>query len=245
MFFYSILSIFESIGFVLAHPRIWIYVLAPIFINFVVFIFSIFLFFEIFESINDWGFLRSIFEKIAVLEYVLDTIWIIVSLIISYLIFINLSMTIGSPFYGEIAEIAMEELNVPYIDETKTIFRQAYFDLKRSIDFEIKKIVLSLLLLIITFPINLMPIFGPLVYGIINFLFAISMSSLDFFDCTLERMRLNFKTKYKFILDNYYVSAPFGFITLTLTSIPIINLVVMPFLTISAVKIYSRIIKNS
>ena len=75
---------------------------------------------------------------------------------------------------------------------------------------------------------NFLPTFGNLIYISGTFLLTITIVCLDFFDATLERRRLKFRQKLKFVIQGFPSTFGFGLVCLALITLPLINLVTIP-----------------
>ncbi len=244
LFLYSIFSPVDGFFIVLGHPKMWIASILPIILNFLLFVISIVLVVLIGQTVNDWSVIEDIDSKIHVLSWILNVIWIFLGLLFAYFIFINLSLTVGSPFYGYLAEATFKILKFKYEDETPNTLSYILYDIRRSLSFELKKLILTFLLFALSFPINAIPVIGVFVFIIVNLLFNIFVTALDFFDCGLERIRPKFRWKAKFILKNYPYTFTFGLIAFLLVTIPFVNLFAMPFLVVASAKLYTKVVDN-
>jgi CysZ protein len=190
---------------------------------------------------DQWILSQKYLNEISEVLIFVNLIWIIVGIIVGYFIFINICLMIGSPFYGYLSEKTLDRFNYKYEDRTRNVISSIVFDVKRSIGFEVKKILLSILFFLITFVLNFIPIFGTGFFMLLNLIFSVFTTNLDFFDPGLERFRLKFRTKIRFVLKHYYATIPFGLIALFFVSLPIVNIFAMPVLTVAACKLYIEI----
>lgn len=231
----SITSLLNGFVFIFSHPQLWLFSIVPIVINTIVYITVVIGIISLGDNFIDSNLLNKLPASYVFLEYVFGVLWLMLGLLISYIIFINLALTLGSPFYGYIAEYTMKYYGLKFPNQTENWLQQAVFDLKRAISFESKKILLGVIVLLVSLPINAIPFIGSILYVLLNLVFNSSMTALDFYDCALERFQFPFRKKLNYIKANYYSTIPFGFVAFTLTSIPIINLLVMPALVVAAI----------
>lgn len=131
---------------------------------------------------------------------------------------------LGAPWYGQLSE-QLERLKIGTLE---TIEVSLLEDIRRAIVFELKKVVLLICGGVFFFLLHFLPGIGSILTGIGSFTLAITLICLDFLDPPLERRRLKFRAKLRFILSALPGTASFGFICLFLVSIPVINLFTVP-----------------
>lgn len=140
------------------------------------------------------------------------------------LILVQFGTLLGAPWYGQLSE-QIEKIRTNRLDVIEVgIVR----DLGRAILFELKKIVLTLAITPFLFALNLIPIAGNIASSIGGTALTLTIICLDFFDAPFERRRLPFRRKLNLVYQAFPASAGFGFICLTLISIPLINLITIP-----------------
>ncbi len=75
---------------------------------------------------------------------------------------------------------------------------------------------------------NLIPALGNLFSLFGSLTLTMTIVCLDFFDAVLERRRLKFKQKLKFVIQGFPSTIGFGLVCLGLISIPLLNLIAIP-----------------
>jgi len=240
-FFTGIFYPLKAIQFFLKYKNLWQYLIVPIGINILVGIITYWLILE--PSLN---ILDSLFNNLAItIENFIANLptWLnfIVSLtllfgqIVRVILILILLATIGfiiaqfgsilgSPWYGKLSE----KIEIIELGELELIEVNVIQDILRAILFELKKIVLMIIVAIPLFLLNFVPSIGNLISLIGGFSLTIVIICLDFFDAMLERKRLKFREKLKFVFARFPASAGFGIVCLGLISIPLLNLIIVP-----------------
>ncbi len=131
---------------------------------------------------------------------------------------------LGSPWYGKLSE----KIEILELGELELIEVNVIQEIFRAILFELKKIILIIIVATPLFLLNFVPSIGNLISLIGGFSLTIVIICLDFFDAMLERKRLKFREKLNFVFARFPTSAGFGLVCLALISIPFLNLVIIP-----------------
>lgn len=240
------------------NPSLWQYLVIPIIINISVGIASyIFLLspslkrydiladrivnqaYFIIVRLPEWSnFLVYIISAFALILKVL-----LFALLLTFIGFVILQFgsLIGSPWYGKLSE----KIEIIHQGKLDLVEINILAELGRAVLFELKKWILILTIGIPLFVLNFIPSFGNMISLIGGFLLTITVICLDFFDATLERKRLKFRAKLKFIWGNFPLTLSFGFICLSLISIPLVNLIVIPICVSGATLLICDIKQNS
>ncbi len=240
-FFSGIFYPFLALKMLWQNKTLWQYLIIPIFINIIVGIVSYLLLLDpgikfydnfannliirvdqLIDNLPQWlEFLTYIIGAIAL--FLKGLIFVILLVIIGFII-LQFGGLLGSPFYGKLSE-KIEILKKGNLEIIEINFFQEIF---RAILFELKKILLTICLGIPFFFMNFIPGFGNLISLIGGLSITITIICLDFFDATLERKRLSFREKLKFVWGGFPLTIGFGLTCLGLISIPLINLIVIP-----------------
>jgi len=240
-FFSGVFYPFLAIKILWQNKNLWQYLIIPILINIIVGIVTYILFLEpsvkfydnfannliiqvdqLIYNLPQWlEFLTYIIGTIALLFKGL--IFVILLIIIGFII-LQFGGILGSPFYGKLSE-KIEILKKGNLEIIEVNFIR---EILRAILFELKKILLTICLGIPFFLMNFIPAFGNLISLIGGLSITITIICLDFFDATLERKRLSFREKLKFVWGGFPLTIGFGLVCLGLISIPLINLIAIP-----------------
>jgi CysZ protein len=240
-FFTGISYPFLAIKFLAENKKLWLYLIIPIIINFAVGISTYILLLKpslnLFDSLTndiviwvdkaidklpEWSnFLIYIIIFISLLLKV--TLFILLLIIIGFII-TQFGSILGAPWYGKLSE----QLEILRTGKLEIIELNIFEDIFRAILFELKKILLILVISLPLFLLNFIPAVGNITSLTGGIILTITIVCLDFFDATLERKRLSFRQKLKFIRQGFPTTAGFGLICLTLISVPLLNLIIIP-----------------
>ncbi|WP_330202412.1 EI24 domain-containing protein [Cyanobacterium sp. DS4] len=240
-FFSGVFYPFLALKIIWQNKTLWQYLIIPILINILVGITSYILLLnpslnfydnftnnlilrvdQLIDNLPQWlDFLTYIIGAIASF---LKGIIIVILLILVGFIILQFGGILGSPFYGKLSEkveiLKKGNLDLIEINIVKEIFR--------AILFELKKLLFIIVFSIPLFLLNFIPAFGNLISLIGGLSITITIICLDFFDATLERKRLSFREKLKFVWGGFPLTTGFGLICLALISIPLVNLIAIP-----------------
>jgi CysZ protein len=223
------------------NPRLIKYIAIPIFVNIVVAIalYSGLLYFgwQIVDSIQGdvttWlnQLIASLPDWLSFLSYgassliaILRLVLVIVLLIATGFLLTQFGVLLGAPWYGQLSE----QLEKHRTGKVELIELNIVSDLGRAILYELKKLVLIVLVGIPLLLVNFFPGVGTVISSIGSLILATTIVCLDFLDSCLERRRLQFRQKLKTVFKTLPASASFGLVCLGLISIPFVNLVTIP-----------------
>ena len=149
---------------------------------------------------------------------------VIVLLIATGFLLTQFGVLLGAPWYGQLSE-QLEKVRTGKIEIVEL---NIVSDLARAILYELKKIVLIIIIGIPLLLFNFFPGVGTLISTIGSFALTTTIVCLDFLDSPLERRRLPFRQKLKIVFRSLPASGSFGLVCLGLISIPLVNLVTIP-----------------
>lgn len=222
-------------------PHLWGYVAVPILVNLVVGIafYAALLFFG-WESVaalllrlSNWldslivnlptwlGFLKF---TIVGLGFLLHFLLVSILLLITGFVFVQFGVFLGLPWYGQLSE-QLEKLRIGELPKIEISIVQ---EIVRALLFEVKKLLLVIVIGIGLLFLNLVPGIGTVMASVGGIALAALIVCLDFLDAALERRRLGFREKLGIIFQNLPASASFSLVCLGLVSIPLLNLLTIP-----------------
>lgn len=159
------------------------------------------------------------------LGFLVQILLIVILLVITGFIFVQFGVLLGSPWYGKLSE-KLEQIKTGNIEIIEVgIIR----DIWRAILFELKKFILFILVGSICFLLKFLPIIGTFLATIGWITITATLIGIDFLDAPLERRRFSFRRKLAIILTSLPASAGFSLVCLGLISIPLVNLITIPF----------------
>ncbi|HEY9652888.1 MAG TPA: EI24 domain-containing protein [Coleofasciculaceae cyanobacterium] len=222
-------------------PQLWGYVAVPILVNFVIgtFLYAGFLFFGWDSVTNLTSYLSHWFENLianlptwlSFLEYLiiavgflLHILLVIGLLLLIGFILVQFGVLLGAPWYGKLSE-KLEELRTGQLQVVEVgIVR----DISRAILYEVKKLVLAVIVGLLLLLLNFVPGVGTVATTVGGITLAAIIVCLDFLDAPMERRRLRFRDKLRMVLRSFPASASFSLVCLGLVSIPLLNLLTIP-----------------
>ncbi|MEC4803868.1 MAG: EI24 domain-containing protein [Jaaginema sp. PMC 1079.18] len=131
---------------------------------------------------------------------------------------------LGAPWYGQLSE-HIEKYRTGRIEIVEINF---FHDIWRAILFEVKKIVLWLIVAIPLLILGLIPAVGTLFITVSWFALTGFIMALDFLDGPSERRRLRFRQKMAIVWRSFPASASFSAVCWLLIGIPVVNFVTIP-----------------
>jgi CysZ protein len=164
----------------------------------------------------------------AFLDWVLRILLAIGLFVSAGFLLLQFGVIFGSPWYGKLSE-ELEQLRTGRpLAETPSTVGGVFRDIWRALLFELKKLLLTVMIGLLLLLLNFLPGFGTAIAAIGGIALATTLVCLDFFDPALERRRLRFRTKLGMIARSLPASATFGLVCLGLISIPFLNLLAIP-----------------
>ena len=149
----------------------------------------------------------------------------VILLILTGFILVQFGVILGAPWYGKLSE-NLEELRTGTVDIIEV---RLITDIRRAILFELKKLALIILMVLPLFLLNFIPVVGTLLSTVGGITVTATITCLDFFDAILERRRLQFRQKLGIVWKSLPESAGFALVCLLLMSVPLVNLLTIPF----------------
>jgi CysZ protein len=217
----------RALGVLRRYPALWRYVIIPIFLNILVGV-TLYagLLFAGFRVID--GFIASLPEWLVFIAWLLRVLLIVVLLIATGYVLVRFGVVIGSPFYSRLSERLEERFSGVAFDAPPPTVGNVTRDIARALLFEVKKLILALIIGAPTLLLNLIPVVGSFLATASGIALGATISCLDFFDPPLERRRMRFRDKLGFVRQGLPATAGFGLVCLGLVSIPLINLFAVP-----------------
>ncbi len=220
---------------------LWQYLIRPIAINICV---GLVLYFSLllpgWDLIQDLGrsgelwfeqLIANLPKWLSILEYLFvaiswlfQGIFIVILLLIIGFILSQFGTLLGAPWYGKMSE----ELERIKTGKVEIIEVNILTDIWRAILFELKKIILMLIVGVPLLLLNFIPTFGSLISSIGGLVLSGIIVCLDFLDSPLERRRLRFREKLRMVWGGFPATVGFSIVCLGLISIPLFNLISIP-----------------
>ncbi|EAW36169.1 EI24 domain-containing protein [Lyngbya sp. PCC 8106] len=236
---------FRALGLFIRTPKLWGYVVVPVFINIIVgILLYVGLLFpglngiEVLVSnldnqIDTWvanlpTWLRYLDLSAVILGWLLRIFLVTSLLLVIGFLLLQFGGILGAPWYGQLSE-KLEELRTgkPAVLPPNSL-TSIFQDIGRAILFEVKKLALQLVFGLPLLLLNFLPVYGSILFTIGGVSLATTVVCLDFLDAPLERRRLKFREKLKMIRLALPASGSFALVCFGLITIPFLNLLAIP-----------------
>ncbi len=227
---------FRSLKFFFSHKVLIKYSIAPMLIN--LFIYgSIFIlsYRWLMGSLDGWlgienteaGFwLRFLHTALLIIGFLL-------TLFVCYLLFNILGNIVTAPFNEEISQ-RVEEIVTGKTEHKMGFWEDAYISIKG----EVQKLIFYLLILLLIFILNFVPVIGSVFSAILGFIFSCYYNSLDFLDYPMTRKKMRFRDKLKVTSSGRLVTYGFGLTAFLLMFLPVINVFMKPILVVAGTSLF-------
>ncbi len=209
------------------HPRLLKLVLIPLLINVVTFALAVYFGIQFFQ-----GFVLNLLPQgdawyWLMIYYVL---WITVGLVTLVLVFFCFTVVgnlIASPF-NELLSERIENLLLPEGEANPFSLRAFGRDMLRVWLVELKKMSLFVIAMLVLLLLNLLPVVGNLLYGVLSILLTLFFLALEYFAFVHERKKRNFRYQRQYLMQRKQLVLGFSFGVLLMLAIPFLQLVCIP-----------------
>ena len=225
----------------LRHPKLLGYLVIPIALNLVIAIalyagllfFGLDLIAEIQVDISTklGQLIAELPAWLSILNYGVSGLIFLLQLLLTIILFIvtgfiltQFGVLLGAPWYGQLSE-KLEKIRTGNVEIIEVSLAR---DISRAILYELKKIVLMIVIGIPLSIINFLPGIGTLIVTVGWFTLTTTIIGLDFMDSALERRRFQFRKKLNLVIKSFPASASFALVCFFLISIPFLNLLTIP-----------------
>ena len=228
---------FRSLKFFFSHSVLIKYSIAPMIINLLIYGSVFILSYSWFTgSIDSWlgieGTEAGFWLKF--LHTALLIIGFILLLFFCYLLFTILGNVITAPFNEEISQ-RVEEI----VAGTKEAHKMGFWeDAYISIKGEVQKLAFYLIILLLIFSLNLIPVAGSVIATVLGVIFSSFYNALDFLDYPMTRKKMRFRDKLKVTRKGKLVTYGFGFTAFLLLFLPVINVFMKPILVVAGTSLF-------
>ncbi|XHX78114.1 MAG: EI24 domain-containing protein [Stenomitos frigidus ULC029] len=161
------------------------------------------------------------------LDDVLRFLLAIALFVLTGLLLVQFGAILGAPWYGNLAE-QTERLRRGQLPIGSPSLSRAVQDIWRAITFQLKKLLLTIVLGLPLLLLNFLPPVGTTIASVGGVVLASLLVGLDFLDASLERRRFSFRHKLGWFARSLPASATFSWACLVLVSIPFVSLLAVP-----------------
>lgn len=217
---------FRALGVLNRRPGLRKYVVIPIIVNIIV---GAALYAGLLFAGLNWidSLLVGLPEWAVVFEVLLQAVLVVLLLLVIGFVLLQFGVVLGAPWYGQLAE----RLELIYmgqtVDQPASVMNIAR-DIWHALSFEASKLLLLLAIGVPLLLLNFLPPAGTTVATVGGITLMSIITCLDFFDPSLSRRRLRFRSKLNLIRRTLPASASFALVCFGLVSIPLINLFAIP-----------------
>ncbi len=218
-------------GFKMAlHPQIRKFVLLPLLANCLV-IGGVLWY--LFSNLQQWidGWLSHLPQWLDWLSFLLLPLFIVTILGVFSYFFSTLANFIAAPFNGLLAEKVEQVLTN---QKTETTFTEAIKDLPRIMKREWRKLCYTLPKVFGLFLLMFIPVIGQTVVPLLWLLFTAWMLAIQYCDYPFDNNKVDFDTMRMQLKQRQFNSYSFGILVSIFTTIPLLNLFIMPVAVCSA-----------
>lgn len=161
------------------------------------------------------------------LDDVLRFLTAIALFVLTGLLLVQFGAILGAPWYGNLAE-QTERLRNGQVPTGSPGLSRALQDIWRAITFQLKKLLLLLVVGLPFLVLNFLPPVGTTIASVGGVALAALLVGLDFLDAPLERRRFSFRRKLGVFARSLPASATFSWACLVLVSVPFVSLIAVP-----------------
>ena len=208
-------------------PALWRFIAIPLVVNLVVGL-TIYLALLVagMRAVDGWA--AGLPAWASAFGFVLRAILIVGLFLGTGFVLARFGVVLGAPWYSALSE-RLERLRLgDAVLSGATGVRGAVGDLLRALRYEMKKLLLVVILSVLLLTLNIVPVAGTVVAAGGALALGATVACLDFLDGPLERRRLGFREKLGVIGRALPGSASFGLVCFFLVSVPFLNLLTIP-----------------
>lgn len=226
--------------FILGHKKLIKYIFIPFVINLVVFCIAVYFGLGLFDKIvthyipqeNAWFW--------SLLGYFLWGVAVVLTAILVFFSFAVVGNLIASPFNDILSE-RTEEILTGQCDDEPFKLKAFIQDARRTFIDEGKKILFFVFGMVLLLLLNLIPVFGSLLYPVLSFLLTTFFLAVEYTGYIFSRKRLTYKDQRRFIFSRPALFFGFGTGLLCLLAIPFLQFLCIPLGVVGAMQLYAEL----
>jgi len=231
---------FRGLGYIVARPRLWLLVLIPLVINFIIFAALLgWGFHEFAHTLKTWLAGHQAWYWTALVWLAKIFFWLIV-LVMVYFIFTPIALLIASPFNDRLAE-SVEKTYGFDIEDNRRFLKMVLEEAAFAIKSETKRLVFALSVFAFIFLLNFIPVIGSIAYAAAGFLWGAWAASMEFTGFAMDRRHLGLRRKWDLLRSNPAPAFGFGIVTVLLLMIPFLNVLVFPVSAVGGTMLFGMI----
>lgn len=232
-FFNGLLAIIRAWLFIYHNPRLLRYVIAPFAINVVVFSITLYYANEYFSHLVDEYLIYGEAWWWEALEWVLQTLVLLVMLVVSFFAFTAAGNLIAAPFNDVLSEQVEYKIRGIKTDGGFSIAHMLK-DAMRSFRDEIKKLSLFVGVMVVLFLVNFIPLVGPPMFATCSVLLTLYFLVVEYTGFVCSRKGIGFAQQRAFIRTNRSYALGFGVAVMLTLMVPLIQFLTIPLAVVAA-----------
>lgn len=229
----------RALGLLMRTTGLWKYVLVPLALNAVL---GAILYTSLMTLGFRWidGLIVDTSSLGTALERLLRVVLGVALLLGIGFILVRFGVLLGSPWYAKLSE-HIERMQTGQAPPAEPLTPAGIArDLGRALGFELKKLLIVVLIGGVLLLMNVVPVAGQIVATVGGIVLGGFIACLDFFDGPLERRRMRFRDKISTVRRALPASGGFGLMSFALVSIPLLNLLAIPVCVAAGTLFYSE-----
>ncbi len=229
-------SIFSSLNLLSKHRGLILYFIVPFILNIII---LSGLYYVSYIFIKPWlyGFIDGSGWIFSFIRAVLAPLLMIVLAIITVLLYSIVGNIVTAPFNDFLSySIEVREANIKF-DEPFS-FKVLIADIVRMTLNIIKMLGMLILINLVLFILNFIPLLGNIIYTVLGFMASTFFLGFQFFDFPLERRRFDFKQKLKIAWRFKFMTMGLGTGFMVVTLIPILGFLGLNMATMGATVLF-------
>lgn len=224
---------FKAFRFINRHPRLYLFVLAPLLITIAVFSFFVSLGIDLFQQ----TIVHYIPQGDAWYWHLISSLlWVIAVLLTSVLIFFAFTAVgnlIASPFNDLLSE-KTEEILVDHLQEMPFSVKRILTNAWKILLIEVRKIGIFLVGMALLLLLNLLPVLGSFLYGVLSIFWTILFLAVEYSGYIFSRRLLSYAGQRRIIFSNFSLFIGFGTGIFCILAIPFFQFLCIPLGVVGA-----------
>lgn len=233
---FSLTALPRAVWYALIHPWVWPYYLILLAINFLSFAFAVLIVFTAGNSlIQTLLFNISAGQPNSIVTAIIGLLTFLLSLILAILLFGFISSIVSAPIYAAFGDALRKKSGF------EPAVKLSWIKLTLGeLGFEFKKIFLVVILLILSLPLNLIPVIGQGLYSVFGLIQVITLTGIDLLHPYFSTTADTFRSQLNYVLRHPAELWPLLLVAGSLGVIPVINLFTIPLAIVAVHLVYER-----
>ncbi|MCX7016885.1 MAG: EI24 domain-containing protein [Candidatus Sumerlaeota bacterium] len=235
----------RAAGFLLARPRLWLLVLAPLVMNCLLFAGLLYWgFTTLAEMLRTWTGASAGWHWAALALLAKALFWIVV-LAVVYFLFTPMALLIAAPFNDYLAESTERACGIGLADRGRPLWKALASEAAHALVAEAVRIAFCGSVFVFLLVLNLIPVWGSMLYLVLGFYWAMRCAAFEFISYAADRRRIPFREKWGLLRRHAPSSYGFGAATVFLLSIPFVNALAVPVCAVAGTFLFAKMQRES